>query len=133
MSGGLGIDSVFKTDDGLFRERVVRCVARKSLLTDEQQAELHYQRFHHPHPRVQKKMEALWLKSQNLAHKEICRLVGISPNTLRSYIKDFQNGKVDGLKRLTRHEKVFDAWNMNSSLKTQFLRGLHIETFSGAQ
>ena len=26
--------------------------------------ELHYERFHHPHPRVQRKMEALYLKSQ---------------------------------------------------------------------
>ena len=39
---------------------------------------LDYQRYHHPHPRVQRKMEALWLKSQNLSHKEICRLTTIS-------------------------------------------------------
>jgi hypothetical protein len=25
---------------------------------------LHYERYHHPHPRVQQRMEALWLKSQ---------------------------------------------------------------------
>ena len=25
---------------------------------------LNYERYHHPHPRVQRKMEALWLKSR---------------------------------------------------------------------
>jgi hypothetical protein len=27
---------------------------------------LHYERYHHPHPRVQQRMEALWLKSQGV-------------------------------------------------------------------
>ena len=31
--------------------------------------QLRYERYHHPHPRVQQKMEALLLKSQNLAHQ----------------------------------------------------------------
>ncbi len=32
---------------------------------EEKQA-LYYERFHHPHPRVQLKIEAVWLKSQDL-------------------------------------------------------------------
>ncbi|MCY7285204.1 MAG: IS630 family transposase, partial [Cyanobacteria bacterium CAN_BIN43] len=32
--------------------------------------QLHYERFHHPHPRVQRKMEALYLKSQGYLHRE---------------------------------------------------------------
>jgi len=31
--------------------------------TDEQVAQLCYERFHHPHPRVQAKMEAVLLKT----------------------------------------------------------------------
>jgi hypothetical protein len=30
-------------------------------------AEIRHDRYHHPHPRVQRKMEVLWLKSQGLA------------------------------------------------------------------
>ena len=45
---------------------------------------LHYERYHHPHPRVQRKMEALWLKSRGVRHKEICRLTGIGSTTLTS-------------------------------------------------
>ena len=44
---------------------------------------LAHERFHHPHPRVRRKMEALWLKSQGLAHQEVARLAGVSGNTLR--------------------------------------------------
>ena len=32
---------------------------------------LNYERYHHPHPRVQRKMEALWLKSQGEPHNKI--------------------------------------------------------------
>jgi transposase len=61
---------------------------------------LHHERFHHPHPRVQEKMEAVYLKSQGLRHKEICRLSRISENTLRSYLRQFREGGVERLKRL---------------------------------
>ena len=61
---------------------------------------LHHERFHHPHPRVQEKMEAVYLKSQGLLHKEICRLSRISENTLRSYLGQFREGGVERLKRL---------------------------------
>ena len=53
--------------------------------SEQEQQSLYYERFNHPHPRVQKKMEALWLKSQKLPHHQISKLAGISPNTLRSY------------------------------------------------
>ena len=48
-------------------------------------ADLRYERYHHPHPRVQMKMEALLLKSRNLPHHEIAACVGVSEPTLRTY------------------------------------------------
>lgn len=61
---------------------------------------LHHERFHHPHPRVQEKMEAVYLKAQGLPHKDICRLSRITENTLRAYLRQFQNGGIERLKRL---------------------------------
>jgi transposase len=55
-------------------------------------------RYEHARPRVRRRMEVLWLKSQGLAHQEICRLAGISSNTLRQYLGMFQSG---GVKKLT--------------------------------
>lgn len=65
---------------------------------------LRYERFHHPHPRVQVKMEALLLKSQKLPHKQICALVGISGNTLRTYLHDYQAGGLERLKQLNFYQ-----------------------------
>lgn len=45
-------------------------------------------------------MEALWLKSQGLSHREIAKLTGISPNTLRSYLKDYLEGGIEKLKEI---------------------------------
>src|SRR5512147_927782 len=67
--------------------------------TPEQIDPLHHERFHHPHPRVQLKMEAVYLKSQGLPHRDICRLVRISENTLRSYLRQFEEGGIGRLKR----------------------------------
>ena len=57
--------------------------------TEAEQQMLNYERYHHPHPRVQRKMAALWLKSQGVAHGEISRLTGISTTTLTSYLRGY--------------------------------------------
>ena len=71
--------------------------------TPEEIEALHYERYHHPHPKVQRKMEALWLKSQGLPHKQITRLTGISPNTFRAYLRQYQTGGLSALKQLNYH------------------------------
>ena len=38
--------------------------------TKQQVEDLSYERYHHPHPRVQQKMEVLYLKSQGLPHQQ---------------------------------------------------------------
>jgi transposase len=60
---------------------------------------LHFGRFHHPHPRVQLRLEAVYLKSQGLPHQEICRLTRISENTLRTYLRQYQVGGIERLKQ----------------------------------
>ena len=50
--------------------------------TDDEATELLYWKERHPHAKVRKKMSVLYLKSQNLPHKEIKRLERISENTL---------------------------------------------------
>ena len=57
-------------------------------------------RYDHPHPRVRKRMDVLWLKSQGLPHEEICRLTGISGNTLCKYLRMFQSGGIEKLEEI---------------------------------
>jgi transposase len=72
--------------------------------TEEEMEALNYERYHHPHPRVQRKMEALWLKSQKTKHKDICRLTGISSNTLIAYLRKYKEYGIEGLKELNFYQ-----------------------------
>ena len=70
-------------------------------LTEAEIEQLKYERYHHPHPRVQRQMEALWLKSQGIAHQKIADLTGICPKTLRTYLRDYQAGGINKLKEIS--------------------------------
>jgi len=72
----------------------------KIKFTEEEKQALDYGRYNYPDPRVQRKMGALWLKSLGLSHEEICRVTGISPNTLRSYLRADQRGGSQERKRV---------------------------------
>ena len=88
--------------------------------TTEQIQALKYERFHHPHSRVQRKMEALFLKSQNLPHSLICELVGISANTLRNYFRAFQTGGVEALKELDFYRPTSPAGDSQRVFRRTF-------------
>jgi len=68
--------------------------------TEKMIAELKYERYHHPHPKVQHKMEVLYLKSQGLAHQDIRRLCNISKTTLTVYLRQYIEGGIERLKQL---------------------------------
>jgi transposase len=70
----------------------------------EDRAALAQERFEHPHPHVQRKMEALWLKSLDLPHGLICRICCISGNTLRGYFRDYQQGGIARLKEVVFYQ-----------------------------
>jgi len=61
---------------------------------------LDYERYHHPSPTVQKKMEVVYLKSRGMSHKEMCRICRISKTTLTTYLKQYLDGGMEGLKTL---------------------------------
>lgn len=65
----------------------------------EQQA-LHRERFEHPHPRVQQRMEVLWLISQRLVYPEAARLAGVSEATVDRYVAAYRQGGLDALREL---------------------------------
>ncbi|CAN5666578.1 hypothetical protein BH23CYA1_BH23CYA1_00450 [soil metagenome] len=64
-------------------------------------AALDYERYHHPHPQVQRKMEVLYLKSQGLPHHQIRQLCRIqSRTTLVTYLRQYEEGGIEALKQL---------------------------------
>ena len=81
---------------------------------------LEYERYHPPHPRVQRKMEALGLKSQALPHPEICRLTGIGGDPLRRYLRAYQAGGIERLKEVQFYRPQSDLAAHRESLETYF-------------
>ena len=79
-----------------------------------------YERYHHPHPRVQRKMEAMWLKSQKLKHKEICRLTGISSTTFTEYLRSYQEGGIEALRELNFNQPESELKKHSQSLEAHF-------------
>jgi len=63
-------------------------------------AALRYWRFQHPDPRVQVRMEALYLRSQRVANHDIPQLCGISKASFQRYLKAYATGGIEQLKHL---------------------------------
>jgi len=88
--------------------------------TQEAVEKLHYERYHHPHPLVQKKMEVLYLKSQGIKHKDICSLCQITKTTLTKYIRQYQLGGVEELKKLSYKGQPSELNQYSDILKEYF-------------
>nr|QNO47411.1 hypothetical protein MPGFIOMI_00009 [Methanosarcinales archaeon ANME-2c ERB4] len=88
--------------------------------TEEEMKALRYERYHHPHPRVQRKMEALWLKSQNTSHEKICQLTGISPNTLVEYLRKYQECGIEGLKEVNFYHPKSELSGHTTTIEDYF-------------
>lgn len=88
--------------------------------TPEVLAELNYERYRHPLPIVQRRMEALWLKSHGLPHGQIAQLVNITENTLRDYFELYLAGGVERLKAVAIQGPESALQEHYASLETYF-------------
>lgn len=66
----------------------------------EVKKQINYERYNHYHPRVKQKMEVLWLKCLGISHGMICAISDVSPNTMRAYFKEFQQGGLEKVKEV---------------------------------
>jgi len=64
---------------------------------------LYHAQLEHPNPRIRKKLMAVYMKSQEVKHAEICRICRISRPMLLSYFKEYTSGGIDKLTEI-RHE-----------------------------
>src|SRR5436305_13516899 len=72
---------------------------REFNFSDDDRKAIDADRYHHPHPHVQRKMEVLWLKSHGLPHDQIATLAGVSLRTVQRYLDEYVAG---GLPRMRR-------------------------------
>jgi transposase len=64
---------------------------------------LRYWRFHHPDPRIQVRMEAIYLRSQRVAKRDIPRLGGLSKASFHRDLHAYVSGGIEQLKHLEPH------------------------------
>src|SRR5262249_51118831 len=73
---------------------------RRFTFTADDLDAIRHARYHHPQPRVQQKMEVLWLKSQGFTHEDIARLADVSRRSVQRYLDEFADGGLERIRRL---------------------------------
>jgi transposase len=95
---------------------------RRFTFTPEDLAAIRHERYHHPHPRVQQKMEVLWLKSQGLTHEDIARLAAVSRRSVQRYLDEFADGGLGRLRQLPWKGRANELTAHHASLEDYFLQ-----------
>lgn len=90
--------------------------------SDEDRKTFHKERFEHPHPRVQQRMEVLWLISQGLVYQEVARLAGVSEATVDRYVAIYRQGGLEGLRELKWVSPTSQLMEHRASLEESFLK-----------
>src|SRR6266540_6600995 len=94
---------------------------REFTFSEEIVAEIRHERYHHPHPRVQRKMEVLWLKSRGLTHAEIAEFADVSPRSVQRYLDEFEQGGLVRVRRLGWQGKQCELGPHRASLEDYFI------------
>src|SRR3954466_11736976 len=88
--------------------------------TEEDRRALAHDRYHHPDPRVQRKMEVLWLKSHGLSHDDIATYADVSRRTVQRYLDEYLEGGLPRLRRGRSHHPRGALVEHEASLEEYF-------------
>ena len=94
-------------------------MTRLSFSAEAQQA-LHHERFHHPHPRVQQRMEVLWLISQGVPYTQAARLGQVSEATVDRYVAVYRLGGLEALRQFQWRKPTSALLEHRDSLEESF-------------
>jgi transposase len=90
--------------------------------TEEDIHTLRRLRYEHPHPRVQQRIEVLWLISQGLSHGEAGRLAGVSRATAERYVTLWRQGGLSALQESHWEGPVSELQTHKETLEESFRR-----------
>jgi hypothetical protein len=79
-----------------------------------------HERFNHPDPRVQRRMEVILLKAYGLPHHQIHEIAGVCGNTMRSHFMIYREGGIEKLKELNDYRPQSELANHRQTLEDYF-------------
>ena len=83
---------------------------------------LRYWRFQHPDPRMQRRMEALYVRSQGVANGDILRLCSISKASFHRYLHAYVTGGIESLKYLPPQRPRSVLHRHRATIEAEFRR-----------
>ena len=92
---------------------------REFTFSDEQLAQIRRDRARHPHPRVQQKMNVLWLKSRGPTHDRI--VADTSLRTVQRVLTEFLEGGLDSVRQTRWEGKRAELDDHAPALEDHFL------------
>ena len=95
---------------------------RPICFTAEDRETLAHDRYHHPEPRVQRKMEVLWLKSHGLGHDDIATYADVSRRTVQRYLDEYRESGLARLRQCRWHQPQGVLAEHQGSLEEYFLK-----------
>jgi transposase len=93
---------------------------RRFEFTEEEKHTIARERYHHPDPRVQRRMEILWLKSQGERHERIAELAGVGRRTVQRVLDLFEAGRLEAVRRFDYKGKTNTLVPHQGLLETEF-------------
>ena len=94
---------------------------RSITFTADDRRTLAHDRYYHPDPRVQQKMEVLWLKSLGVPHDRIALYADVSRRTVQRYLDQYLEGGLARVRRCQWHHPQSVLAEHESSLEESFL------------
>jgi transposase len=90
------------------------------IFSDDDRHALATERYQHPDPRVQQRMEVLWLLSQGEAQARAGQLAGVSKATVERYVALFRRSGIAGLRQFHWVKPVSILEKHRSALEPEF-------------
>src|ERR1035438_6063167 len=79
---------------------------RRFMFTEDQRRIIESERYCHPNPRVQRRMEMLWLKCNGETHERIAELAGVDRRTVQRLLDIFEVGGLESVRNFGEKGRV---------------------------
>jgi transposase len=93
---------------------------RRFEFTEEEREVIARERFEHPNPRVQRRMEMLWLKVHGETHERIAELTGVGRRTVQRVLDAFAGGRLEAVRSFGERGRTSSLQPHGELLETEF-------------